>query len=65
MENVLLKKLGKYLTERTPENIIYINGLFKKDNTGNYIFSKDKIHLNEYGHLLFANLLYKSFTEEI
>lgn len=65
MENILLKKLGKFLSKNTPGNIIYINGLYEKDNTGNYIFSKDKIHLNEYGHLLFANLLYKSFTKEI
>jgi hypothetical protein len=61
-ENILLKSLNKYLQKSITPNAIYIYSLYENDESGNPIFLDDKIHLNEHGHKLYANLLYKEIV---
>lgn len=58
LENTLLKNLGKYIAKSIDKETGYVPGFFRKDNSGNFIFLEDKIHLNEFGHQYFANLIY-------
>jgi hypothetical protein len=62
VENTLLKNLENYLTRHLRKDLIYIHGFYNRDNSGNYIFLEDKIHLNESGHSLYAELLYKDIV---
>jgi hypothetical protein len=62
VENTLLKNLGKYLYKHAKNDLIYIHGFYNRDNSGDYIFLEDKIHLNESGHSFYANLLYKDIV---
>jgi lysophospholipase L1-like esterase len=65
VENLLLRKLDEYLLKSLDENINYVQGFSEKDISGKYIFLKDKIHLNEYGHSFYANMLYKKISSFI
>jgi hypothetical protein len=63
VENLLLRKLDKYLAKNVKGNITYVQGFYNSDETGNYIFLNDKIHMNESGHRLYANLLYEEIKK--
>lgn len=62
IENLLLKSLDKFLMKSQDKDIEYLQGLFEKDDSDNFIFLEDKIHLNVYGHRLYANLLYRKLS---
>ena len=59
IEDHLLKKLDKALSkEYSKSDIIYIPCFGHTDDSGEYIFLEDNIHLSPAGHKKFAQLLY-------
>ncbi|MGV8018584.1 MAG: aldolase/citrate lyase family protein [Ignavibacteria bacterium] len=61
MEMYLLKKLGKRMKKSFQGELNFVDAFHKTDNEGNNLFFGDKVHYNQHGHLLFADLISKQF----
>ncbi len=65
MEMHLLKKLGNRMEKSFQNKLAYVDAFHKIDNEGNYLFFEDKVHYNQNGHRLFAEIISGQFLRLI
>ena len=65
MEMYLLKKLGKKMKKKLRNELVFIDAFHHTDDAGNYLFFEDKIHYNQNGHRLFADIISEYFLNFI
>lgn len=61
VEMYLLNKLGKRMKKNFCNDLVFIEAFHHTDDAGNYLFFEDKIHYNQKGHRLFAEIISERF----